>query len=490
MHTKAKLSVVALLCSILCYGIFLSSGQSHLIAATAGITLLTAILWVTEALPIPVTSLIPFFAFPMAGVLTHTAAASALGSHVILLLMGGFMLSKSLEKSNVHTRLAVYMLRLTGTGSAKRLVLAFMLTAAVMSMWISNTATTLMLLPIALAVLQTIDNKKLTVAMLLGIAYAASLGGVGTPIGTPPNIIFMSVYLETQGKEISFLEWMKTGLPIVFIGIPIIAFWLTRGLGKVGDCHLPAISQWRSAEKRVLGVFLIVALAWIFRPYWTTLLNMPYVSDSTIALAGVVLMFLTPSGAGNRQSAEKDGPSAKQKKSIESEKFANQAEDEGENLQNDDRLLDWKTASSIPWGMLLLFAGGICIAKAFAASGLSELMGQALTGLSELPVLLLILSLCLFVTFLTEITSNTATATLLMPILASAGMAAGIDPILLMAPAAISASCAFMLPVATAPNAIVYGLDKFNIKTMAKEGLVLNILIAFVVAGVSYFSLS
>lgn len=484
MQTKVKLSLAALLSSLLCYGVLLYSGQNHLIAATAGITMLTAILWVTEALPIPVTSLIPFFAFPMAGVLTHTAAASALGSHVILLLMGGFMLSKSLEKSNVHTRLAVYMLRLTGTGSAKRMVLAFMLTAAVMSMWISNTATVLMLLPIALAVLQTLDNKKLTVAMLLGIAYAASLGGVGTPIGTPPNIIFMSVYLETQGKEISFLEWMKTGLPIVFIGIPIIALWLTRGLGKVGDCQLPAISQWQSAEKRVLSVFLLVALAWIFRPYWTALLNMPYVSDSTIALAGVVLMFLIPSGTKNE-------PSGPQNSTSETENESKQAElNGGQAAEDDDRLLDWQTASSIPWGMLLLFAGGICIAKAFSASGLSELMGQGLTGLSELPVLLLILSLCLFVTFLTEITSNTATATLLMPILASAGMAAGIDPILLMAPAAISASCAFMLPVATAPNAIVYGLDNFNIKTMAKEGLILNILIALVVTGVSYVTLS
>lgn len=483
MQTKGKLTLAALFCAIFCYCGVLYSGQNHLIAATAGITLLTAILWVTEALPIPVTSLIPFFAFPMAGVLTHTAAASALGSHVILLLMGGFMLSKSLEKSNVHTRLAVYMLRLTGTGSAKRLVLAFMLTAAVMSMWISNTATTLMLLPIALAVLQTINNKKLTVAMLLGIAYAASLGGIGTPIGTPPNIIFMSVYLETQGKEISFLQWMKTGLPIVFIGIPIIAFWLTRGLGKVGDCHFPVINQWQSAEKRVLSVFLLVALAWIFRPYWTALLNMPYVSDSTIALAGVVLMFLTPSGTTN-------GPDKLQNSANEVEINVNSEEGKDKNQQSDDRLLDWQTASSIPWGMLLLFAGGICIAKAFSASGLSELMGQALTGLSELPVLLLILSLCLFVTFLTEITSNTATATLLMPILASAGMAAGIDPILLMAPAAISASCAFMLPVATAPNAIVYGLDKFTIKTMATEGLVLNILIAFVVAGVSYLTLA
>lgn len=483
MPLKAKLTLGAIVAALCCYAVLLQFGLDVLVAATAAITLLTAILWVTEALPIPVTSLIPFFAFPMAGVLTHKEAASALGSHVILLLMGGFMLSKSLEKSNVHTRLAVYMLRLTGTGSAKRLVLAFMLTAALMSMWISNTATTLMILPIALAVLQTIDNKQLTIAMLLGIAYAASLGGVGTPIGTPPNIIFMSVYLENQGKEISFLEWMKTGLPIVFIGIPIIAFWLTRGLGKVGDCQLPAIGQWQSPEKRVLTVFSIVALAWVFRPYWTTLLNMPYVSDSSIALAGVVLMFLVPSGA----KVETQISSGVNDQPMTSDKPERPADPE---LNSDDRLLDWQSASAIPWGMLLLFAGGICIAKAFSASGLSDLMGQGLTGLSTLPVFLLILCLCLFITFLTEITSNTATATLLMPILAAAGVAAGIDPALLMVPAAISASCAFMLPVATAPNAIVYGLDKFKIKTMAKEGLVLNIMIAFVVALVSYLTLS
>jgi sodium-dependent dicarboxylate transporter 2/3/5 len=356
MHFNTRVILVGFLSACLVYWLLIFSEQTHLIAATAAITLFVAILWVSEALPIPVTSLIPFFAFPMAGVLTHTQAASALGSHVILLLMGGFMLSKSLEKSNVHTRLAVYMLRLTGKTSAKRLVLAFMLTAALMSMWISNTATTLMLLPIALAILQHIDNKKLTVAMLLGIAYAASLGGVGTPIGTPPNIIFMSVYLETQGKEINFLEWMKTGLPIVFIGIPIIALWLTRGLGKIGDCHLPAVNQWHSAEKRVLSVFLLVALAWMFRPYWTQWLNMPFVSDSSIALAGVVLMFMIPSGTAKASIVAEQGP-------------MDDSFQETTNNVSSDRLLDWQTASSIPWGMLLLFAGGICIAKAFSASG-------------------------------------------------------------------------------------------------------------------------
>jgi sodium-dependent dicarboxylate transporter 2/3/5 len=474
MQTNNKFIVLSIGLSAIFYTGLLAIGQPHLIAATAGITLLVAVLWVTEALPIPVTSLIPFFAFPMAGVLTHIESASALGSHVILLLMGAFMLSKALEKSNVHSRLAYYLVNVTGGKSAKRLVFGFMLTAAILSMWISNSATTLMLLPITLAVLQHVKDPKLTIAMLLGIAYAASLGGVGTPVGTPPNIIFMSVYLETQGKEISFFEWMKTGVPIVVIGIPVIAWWLTRNLENTQSYELPKSGAWQPAEKRVLITFLIIALAWMFRPYWTVWLNMPSIGDSSIALAGVVLMFLIPSG--NKVEADKTPTTNNQFGEVSAKPSAN-------------KLLDWETAVSIPWGMLLLFAGGICIAKAFSSSGLSALMGEGLTGLSDLPVPLLVLSICLFVTFLTEITSNTATATLLMPILAAAGVAAGIDPKLIMIPAAISASCAFMLPVATAPNAIVYGMDKFSIKTMAREGFILNILIALVITLVSSFTL-
>lgn len=457
MQIKYPIVAGAFVVSLLLFFILVSIGEPNQIASTAAITLFVAVLWVSEALPIPVTSLIPFFAFPMAGVLTHQQAASALGSHVIMLLMGAFMLSKSLEKSNVHQRLAIYMLRMTGSQNAKRLVLGFMLTAAILSMWISNSATTLMLLPIVLAVIPHINNPRIVTALILGIAYAASLGGVGTPVGTPPNIIFMSVYSETQGNEINFLEWMKTGIPIVIIAIPLMAMWLTRGLSQMEDCHLPKVGTWSSAEKRVLTVFGCVAIAWVTRPYWSEWLNMPKVGDSTIALIGVVLMFLVPSG--NKTEKGKS-----------------------------DSLLDWNTAVSIPWGMLLLFAGGICIAKAFTASGLSEVMGGWLTGLSELPTPLLILSICLFVTFLTEITSNTATATLLMPILATAGVAAGIDPVLLMMPAAISASCAFMLPVATAPNAIVYGTDKVRIQTMAREGFVLNLIAAGVITLVTIFT--
>ncbi|NOQ65048.1 MAG: DASS family sodium-coupled anion symporter [Methyloprofundus sp.] len=432
--------------------------QSSELAWTAAITLLTVILWVTEVIPIPATSLIPFALFPFAGVLTHKEVSAALGSHVILLLMGGFMLSKSLEKSGVHRRLAIYMVRLVGVNNGRRVVIGFMFAAALLSMWISNTAATLILLPIALAALQDIEDDTMAVALTLGIAYSASLGGVGTPIGTPPNIIFISIYQEATGKEIDFLSWMKTAVPIVLIGIPLMAFWLTRKVSVKQRFVLPELGAWRSAEKRVLIVFFLVALAWVTRQLWSHYLGLQAVGDSTIALLGVVLMFLIPNGETHSDQH--------------------------------NALLDWKTATDIPWGMLLLFAGGIAIAKAFIASGLSEKMGTMLTGLSTLPVFVLILSICLFVTFLTELTSNTATATLLMPILATAGGAAGIDPQLLMMPAAISASCAFMMPVATAPNAIVYSTNKFHIKEMAREGLVLNILLAFIISGVCYVSLA
>lgn len=433
------------------------------IAYTAAITLFVATLWVTEALPIPATSIIPFALFPMFGVLSHSEAASSLGSHVIVLLMAAFMLSKALERANLHKRFAIYMLRVTGSGSPMKVILGFMLTTAVLSMWISNTATILMMLPMAIAIINALDNPRFGVALILGIAYAASLGGVGTPIGTPPNIIFMSVYEETQGVEYSFIEWMKTGVPIVIVAIPIMALWLARGIDKVGDINLPMPGAWTHAEKRVLAIFGTVAMAWIFRPFWTAWIGVTTISDSTIAVAGVVAMFLVNSGNDNGITDKKG---------------------------NNDKLLDWKTANDIPWGMLLLFAGGICIAKAFMASGLSVLMGTWLTGLSALPILLLVLCICLFVTFLTEITSNTATATLLMPILAAAALGVGVDPKLLMIPAAISASCAFMLPVATAPNAIAYSTDKFDIKTMAREGVMLNVIVACVVTAVCYVTLA
>ena len=427
----------------------------YVIAVTAAITLLTATWWVTETIPIPATSLIPFFAFPLANVLTHKEAAAGLGSPVILLLMGGFMLAKSLERSGVHRRFALAILHTVG-GSGKRIVFAFMLTGASLSMWISNTATTLILIPIALAVLKQVENKELAIAVVLGLAHSSSLGGVATLIGTPPNIIFSGIYSEFTGLEYTFVDWMKIGLPVVACGLPLMALWLTRNVTWKETLDLPTAGAWQVNEIRVLAVFATTIVLWITRsePFggWSGLLGTPGVGDATVALAAVLVMFILPSGKG-------------------------------------DRLLDWKTAVDIPWGMLILFASGITIAKAFSSSGLAELIAQKLAVLAMFPLPVLLLCICLGVTFLTEITSNTATTTLLMPIFAATAMAVGVSPELMMIPAAMSASCAFMLPVATVPNAIVFGTGYVTIREMVRGGFVLNLILAVVITVVCYLAL-
>ena len=454
--TRQHFIILAPIIAIALYFFLLSQAFSDKAAIAAAITLLTVIWWITEAIPIPATSLVPFALLPLFGILDHKAVASALGSHVILLLMGAFMLSKALEKSGVHKRLAIYMVNIVGVSSGQRLVLGFMIAAGFLSMWISNTATTLIMLPMALAILQNIDNKNLKVALILGIAYAASVGGLGTLIGTPPNVIFAGIYEEETGNEFGFINWMKIGIPIVMISLPLMAFWLTRHVKLTDKIVLPQIGEWRVEEKRTLWIFGLTALAWITRkdPFggWSEWLNIPLAGDSTVALFAVVMMFIFPNGKG-------------------------------------EKLLDWQTAKKIPWDMLLLFAGGIAIAKGFTASGLSAMLGEWLTSLSYLPPILMILTICLVVTYLTEITSNTATATLLMPVLAVAAISSGLDPKIFMIPAAMAASCAFMLPVATAPNAIAYGTGEIEIQDMVKEGAILSFLISTIVAIVCYWLL-
>ena len=434
------------------------AGLDSVIATTAAITTLTAFWWITEALSIPVTSLVPLIAFPLFGVLSAGEAAAGLGSDVIILLMGGFMMAKGLEKSGVHRRLALGILHGVGAQGGKRIVFAFMLAGALLSMWISNTATALMLMPIALAVLGHLKDERLAVPVVLGVAFACNLGGIATLVGTPVNIVFSGVYNEVVGEEYSFLRWMKVGLPIVIIGLPIMALWLTRNVEPTGKIDLPSAGVWKTEEKRVLTVFVITVLLWIFRTEpnggWWSLLENTMARDSTVALISVIAMFLSPSGKGKG-----------------------------------DQLLTLKWAGDIPWGMLLLFGGGITIANAFQSSGLATLVGEQLAATAVLPPYLLILVICLGVTFLTEMTSNTATTTLLMPILAATAVATGIAPELLMIPAAVSASCAFMLPVATTTNAIAYGSGNVTVKQMAKEGFALNITMAFIISGVCYFML-
>lgn len=444
-------------------GLMALNGVESDICWVAAVAIVCVVWWVFEPVPIPVTSLLPLASMPLLGVLTGKQVAEAYGSPLILLLLGGFILSRAMSSSGAHRRLALGMVQLCGGNSDRRLVLGFMLSAAILSMWISNTATTLMLLPVALAILESLDERgdgssgKLAAPLLLGIAYAASVGGLGTPIGTPPNLIFMQVYEQNTGVEVTFTQWMSWGLPVVAIMVPLIMIWLTRGISGSSGIDLPAVGRWAVAEKRVMIVFGFTALAWVTRgePFggWSTWFDMPNANDASVALLAVIAMFLVPDGKGKR-------------------------------------LLDWDTAVSIPWGVLLLFAGGICLSKGFAASGLSTMLGESLASLATLQTWLLIGLVCLVVTFMTETTSNTASTALLMPILAATAIAVDIPLELLMVPAAMTASCAFMLPVATGPNTVMYSSGRFTTSRMAREGVVLNLVGVLVVTAVSYLRLT
>mgnify|MGYP001812978179 FL=1 len=432
------------------------------LAITAAVAIVCVIWWVFEPVPIPVTSLLPLSIFQLTGVLTINEVGQSYGSPLILLLLGGFILSKSMERSGAHLRLALFMVNLFGNTSSKQLVLGFMVTAAMLSMWISNTATTLMLLPVALAVANQARDKQLAIPLMLSVAFAASIGGIGTPIGTPPNLVFMQVYQQQFGKNIGFTEWMSWGIPVVVCMIPVTWLWLTRKLTYSGGFDMPEVGNWSNIEKRVLTIFALTATAWITRkePFggWSDWFDLPAANDASVALIAVILMFIVPAGY---QSDERKG----------------------------EKLLDWDTAKTIPWGILLLFGGGITLAKAFGVSGLSAAIAEQLSDLSTLPIIAMIFAICLGVTFLTETTSNTASTVLLMPVLAATAMGSDIDPKLLMIPAAISASCAFMMPVATAPNSIAYASGFFTTRIMAREGFVLNLCGAVIITTLCYLIL-
>lgn len=419
-----------------------------------------AVWWIFEPVSIPATSLIPFAFFPLFGVLTYKEVAAGYGHHMVLLFIGAFMVARALEKSGAHRQLAIGMVTLVGGVGGRRLVLGFMLANAALSMWVSNTACMLMLLPVALAVLEQVEDKKaLAIPLLLGLAYAGSVGGMGTPVGTPPNVIFMGVYEGTAGSYISFLKWMLIALPGIVIMFPLIWMWLTRGMGEAKAVELPKLGPWRTEEIRVLVIFLITALAWVFRkePFggWSGLIGDPdnkFIGDSTVALVAALVLFIFPNGHGGR-------------------------------------LLNWETAKKIPWGLLLMIGAGMTISNAFQTSGLSEAVGNCLRNLEHWHPLTMIAIITFSSGFLTNLIPNAAMAALLMPLLASVAFAAKIDPAVLMLPAVLATSCSFMLPVGTMPNAIVYGSGYVTVKKMASEGFFVNLFTAVIITLVYYLLL-
>ncbi|QDU32342.1 Sodium-dependent dicarboxylate transporter SdcS [Poriferisphaera corsica] len=458
-HNKTVWQVTGLMMAIfsvlLCHFCGMNSGASW----TVGVTVLCALWWVSEAIPIPVTSLVPFAIFPIVGVLSHGQVATAYGHTFILLFMAGFMLSKAAEGTQTHRKIAHTVLMVVGGTTAPRIIFGFMAATAFCSMWISNTATAVMMLPVAVAVLEDDESGKLGIPLLLGIAYAASIGGMATIIGTPPNVALLSIYQEATTREIAFHEWILFGLPISIFMLIIAWLYLSRGVKLNKPLNIPVEKKWTKAQVRVMIVLAITAFLWITRALpivgWAKWTGITTAGDSTIALVAVVAMFLIPSG-------DKQG----------------------------NRLLNWQRASSIPWGILLLFGGGLAIAKAFIASGLTEIVAEQLTVLEGMPVLFVIFILCLVVTLMTEVTSNTATANVFLPIVLAAATAMEIDPIILMVPTAMAASCAFMLPVATPPNAVVFGAGKLRIYDMARYGVVLNVIAIVVISVFSWFFMS
>jgi sodium-dependent dicarboxylate transporter 2/3/5 len=436
----------------------------------AGVGLLMAVWWMTEALPIPATALVPLALFPLAGVVDIRAAAAPYAHPIIFLFLGGFLLGKGLERWNMHTRLALGVVAAVGT-EPRRIVLGFMLAAGFLSMVISNTATAVMMLPIALSVVALAQRDEVgteaedhtfALVLMLGVAYACSVGGLGTLIGTPTNAFLAGFVSETYGVEVSFAGWLAVGLPLVVVGLAVIFFMLTRVIFPVRLPEIPGgrafIRERRAAlgpvsapERRVGVVFGVVAALWMTRQLWQDLA--PGASDAGIAIAGGLALFALP--AGLRQRAGAGGAST--------------------------RLLDWDTAKTLPWGILLLFGGGLSLAGAISETGLAAWIGASLAVFGALPIWALVGVVVVTIVLLTELTSNTATAAAFLPVLAALAAEVGAAPGLLLVAATVAASCAFMLPVATPANALAYGSGHVSIGEMARAGVWLNVTFAVLV---------
>ncbi|MFQ5643400.1 MAG: SLC13 family permease [Thiogranum sp.] len=432
----------------------------------AAVTVWMAVWWISEAIPVPATALLPIVLFPLFGIMPAGTVTAAYAHHLVFLFIGGFMIAVTMERWELHRRIALHVINRAGTSPA-RLVLGFMLATALLSMWISNTATAMMMVTIGLAVLKQLlpgesyQTSPLGVALMLGIAYAASIGGIATLIGTPPNAILAGVVDEMYGIDLGFGSWMLFALPLSLlmlllswlyltrIAFPVHAMALPASTGLIGQ-QLESLGGMTTAEKRVAWVFATVAVLWICRGLfdWAPL---DMIRDSTIAIAGALALFVIPADWRQRTF-----------------------------------LLDWETAVRIPWGIIILFGGGFALAAGFSETGLTTWLAQQLQVLKGMPVVWIILLTGLLVTFLTEVTSNTATASLLLPLLGALSLAIALPPMVLMVTATLCASFAFMLPVATPPNAIVFGSGCIRIPQMARAGLWLNFAGVLLIAAFVY----
>lgn len=457
--------------------IFTPTGMPYEARAVLASTLWIATWWITEPIPIPATSLFPIILFPLTGALDSKTVTSTYGNNTIYLFMGGFMIALAMEKWGLHKRIALFILTMVGT-STNRIILGFMVATGFLSMWISNTASAMMMVPIGMAIVMqvsamfndetaknesgdSLDAVNFRKSILLGIAYSASIGGLGTLIGTPPNIIFAGVVKEIYGIDISFAKWMLFGIPISLIMLMVTWYFLVKIAFPMKMKKIPSGQDIINTEKKNLGkmgfeekiilvIFFLAAISWISRP----LINkfIPGINDTTIALIAGLILFMIPSLSKKGQ-----------------------------------QILNWDTVKELPWGILLLFGGGLAIAKGFMDTGLANWIINQLTFLDGVNFVLILIVLAIIVKFLTEITSNTATATMLFPIMASLALAIGVHPFSLMIVAGLTASMAFMMPVGTPPNAIVFATNHLKIGDMVKAGILINIIsIVIVILAVYY----
>lgn len=450
---------------------FAPAGLSFEARAVLATTLWVAIWWITEAIPIPATSLLPIVLLPMTGALSNASVTSAYGDDIIFLFLGGFFIAIAMEKWHLHRRIALAIIAFVGT-STQRILLGFMLATGFLSMWVSNTAAVMMMIPMALAITaqvadalqgtpEAVDIPVFEKALLLGVGYAGSIGGLGTLIGTPPNIILAAQARELFDVEIGFAEWMLVGVPVVITLLAATWLYLGRIAFPMRIGGIPGGKALIASERAKLGrisfeeavvaaVFASAAFLWISREFlWSGLV--PELRDGMIAIAAAVTLFIVP-------RANEGG-----------------------------RILEWKDSKEIPWGILLLFGGGLAIAAGFRETGLSNWLGSQLTVLDGMNLVVIIASATLLIIFLTEVTSNTATATMILPVVASLALTLEIHPFALMIPCALAATCGFMLPAGTPPNAIIFATGKLRITEMVRVGFIVNLIsVVLIVVAVYY----
>jgi sodium-dependent dicarboxylate transporter 2/3/5 len=444
--------------------------DNPLVTRTAAVVALMAIWWISEAIPIPATALLPVALFPILGIMNGKSVASVYFNNIIFLFIGGFIMALAMQRWNLHRRIALRIILLVGT-SPKRIILGFMAATAFLSMWISNTATTMMMVPIAMAIIfklrETVESEavsRFSVGLLISIAYSASIGGIATLIGTPPNLSFTRIFsiYYPNAPDITFASWFAFALPcsvlfLVIAWLLITLFFVRKKHAIVADVGLfkdeyGRLGRMAYEEKLVLILFMTMALLWLFRkdinvgwftiPGWSSILPVPkFIGDGTIAIVISLALFVIPS---------------------RSEKRA--------------RLMNWETASKLHWGIVILFGGGFALASGFKESGLSIWVAEQLTGLGNTSPVIIVASTCTLLSFLTELTSNTATTEMILPLLGSLAVSIKVNPLLLMIPATLSASCAFMLPVATPPNAIVFGSGEIKMSDMMGIGIIMNLI--------------